>query len=248
MKSLLKRALQHTPYRVVRFGSGHRFQAIEDVMSNLAHRGYQPSCVIDSGAHMGEFSRLVRRIWPGTFLHMIEPQLSCRPALDEIACAGGSVVHATAIGDSVGVLHLAANPDNPSTGAHVLSGLQENSAASAAAVIEVPVTTLDALFSDPRHIGNPCLLKLDLQGYELHALRGARNVLNAVDVVLTEVSFFAQAYEPSIAALVSFLDAHGFDLHDIAALTGRRRDNRAHQGDFLFVKRDSALASDTGWS
>ena len=248
MKSLLKRALQRTPYRVVRFGSGHRFQAIEDVMSNLAHRGYQPACVIDGGAHMGEFSRRVRRIWPGAMVHMIEPQLSCRPALDEIACEWGFVVHTTALGDTVGLLHLAADPESPSTGAHVLPGLQERSAVPAAGVIEVPVTTLDALFSDTRHLGTPCLLKLDLQGYELHALRGAQNVLNAVDVVLAEVSFFAQAYEPSIAALVSLLDAHGFDLHDIAALTGRRRDNRAHQGDFLFVKRDSALASDTGWS
>lgn len=62
-----------------------------------------------------------------------------------------------------------------------------------------------------------------------------------------EVSFFAQAYEPSIEALVRFLDERGFALYDIAALAARRRDNRAHQGDLLFVRRDSPLMADTAW-
>jgi hypothetical protein len=65
--------------------------------------------------------------------------------------------------------------------------------------------------------------------------------------VLTEVSFYAQAYEPTIAELVSFLDQNGFELHDVAALTARQRDNRLHQGDFLFVRKDSALAGDKRW-
>lgn len=73
-------------------------------------------------------------------------------------------------------------------------------------------------------------------------------MLTKIDAVLAEVSFYAQAYEPPIESLVSFFDQHGFVLHDIAALTGRRRDNRAHQADFLFVKQDSLIASDTAWS
>jgi hypothetical protein len=35
---------------------------------------------------------------------------------------------------------------------------------------------------------------------------------------------------------------------DIATLGARRLDNRAHQGDFLFVRRDSPLMADTAWS
>ena len=92
-----------------------------------------------------------------------------------------------------------------------------------------------------------CLLKLDLQGWELEALKGTKGILDRIEVILTEVSFFVQAYEPSIEELVYFLNEQGFALYDIAALGARPRDNRAHQGDFVFVRRDSPLMADTAW-
>jgi FkbM family methyltransferase len=248
VKSLLKQALSRTPYRIVRFGGGNRFQAIEDVLINLLERGYQPSSVVDGGANTGEFTRLARRIWPATRIHMIEPQPSCRQALTALAQEQCAVFHATAIGDTNGVVRLAANPHETSTGAHILPDVDAAVSSAAVRAIDVPMTTLDALLGDALQPDRPCLLKLDLQGYELHALKGARSLLRAIDAVLTEVSFFAQSYEPSITELVVFLDAHGFELHDIAAVAGRRRDNRARQGDFLFVRRGSMLASDTLWS
>jgi hypothetical protein len=69
-----------------------------------------------------------------------------------------------------------------------------------------------------------------------------------VEVVLIEVSFFAQAYEPSIATLVGFLDQKGFDLHDVASVSGRTRDNRARQADLVFVNRSSDLCRDASWA
>ncbi len=83
--------------------------------------------------------------------------------------------------------------------------------------------------------------------YELHALRGGVTFLQAAEVILTEVSFFAQAYEPPIAALVSFLSDNGFQLYDIASLSGRSRDNRLRQGDFIFVRIGSQLLKDGHW-
>jgi hypothetical protein len=47
---------------------------------------------------------------------------------------------------------------------------------------------------------------------------------------------------------MNFLNEHDFELYDIASITGRSRDNRARQGDFIFVKKGSVLASDCGWS
>lgn len=70
------------------------------------------------------------------------------------------------------------------------------------------------------------LLELDLPGFELHALRGAAASLLRFDVILTEVSFFSQAYEPTISNLIVFLFEHGFELYDIASLSARRRDDR----------------------
>ena len=71
--------------------------------------------------------------------------------------------------------------------------------------------------------------------------------LQAAEVILTEVSFFAQAYEPPIATLISFLGDSEFQLYDIASLSGRSRDNRLHQGDFIFVRTGSQLLEDGHW-
>jgi hypothetical protein len=70
-------------------------------------------------------------------------------------------------------------------------------------------------------------------------------MLRSVEVILMEVSLFAQAYESSIADVISFLGENEFE--HIAALSGRARDNRLKQSDFIFVRRDSPLATDKAW-
>lgn len=123
----------------------------------------------------------------------------------------------------------------------------EDRGASDDGTIDVAVLALrDILESPPAPLG-ATFVKPDLQGYELRALEGAGAALANVDVVLTEASFYPQAYEPSIARLVAFFDSHHFDLHDIGALAARRRDGRAHQTDLFFVRRESQLTQDKNW-
>lgn len=243
MKKALKYLLSRTPYRISRCGSINRFQGQEDTFANLVYRGYEPDIIIDCGANTGAFSVMARRYWPAAHLHIVEPQPGCRPALDLVAKRGNVSIHHVALGDERGTLVLAAQPDSTSTGAHVLLDKPHADHAT----ISVDCVTLDDLVAPFLTPSNRALLKLDLQGYELHALRGAPISLRSIEVVLTEVSFFAQAYEPPLAELIAFMDRHEFELHDIVALSGRRRDGRAHQGDFLFVKQSSALASDRSW-
>jgi FkbM family methyltransferase len=244
IKAILKRALQNSPFRVIRRGLGNRFQAIDDLLANLNRRRFSPSYVIDGGANVGEFSKLARRIWPDAVVHMIEPQQSCRPALEELCRGSRFKMHMVALGDKTGAISLAADSETTSTGAHII----ENLAAATGPIIEVPVVTLDDLFLSELITVGPILLKMDLQGYELHALRGGSRSLQLIDAILMEVSFYAQAYEPSVSTLVRFMDESGFELHDIGALSGRSRDSRAHQADFLFVKRGTLLAQDTSWA
>jgi hypothetical protein len=129
------------------------------------------------------------------------------------------------------------------TGAFISSGLAQSQSLQS---VIVPAATLDHLLERPA-IGAPVLMKLDLQGYELHALAGSERTLAKTEVILTEVSFFAQRYEPTILELMTWLDRKGFVLYGVAALSARARDGRARQGDLIFVRRTSALAADTAW-
>jgi hypothetical protein len=76
--------------------------------------------------------------------------------------------------------------------------------------------------------GDRVVLKMDLQGYELHAFARRVYASLSIEVILTGASFYSQAYEPAIIDLMTFLDAGGFQLYDIGTIAGRRRDNRAN--------------------
>lgn len=239
MKQIIKAILAQTPYRVVRDKGANRFQAIEVALRGMRDRGFSPSLVIDAGAHLGSFSLAARQIFPAAGFHLVEPQPACIQPLRAVCVRAGFTLHECALADREGSVDLS-RADTPNTGVHVrLDGGGET--------VSVPARTLDGLFADVVSRDSRALLKLDLQGYELHALRGATNVLPHIEAVLTEVSFFAQAYEPSIAELLAFLNDAGFELYDVAALAGRTRDNRLRQGDFVFVRKGSELLKDGHW-
>jgi len=244
MKAIFKALLRQTPYRVIRGGSNNRFDAIEDVLNGLRSRGFSPTIIIDGGANIGNFTLQVKRFFPRATVHLIEPQPACYEALAKFSPENGFYVHRYALVSSSGRIrniHLAIDPNAVTTGAHITFEKDAHS-------IEVPTVTVDELLANHIKSGNEYFIKLDLQGFELEALAGAENTLKKTEVILTEVSFYAQAYEPPIENLIRFLDERGFSLYDVASLYGRPRDGRARQGDFVFVRRDSPLMADRGWS
>jgi FkbM family methyltransferase len=240
MKGLIKQLLAYTPYRIVRSRGANRFQAIDTALGGLKERRFSPTVIIDAGAHLGWFSLTAKKYFPSAICHLIEPQPACAAKLKEFADNAGFVFHPLAVGERPGTVEMNKS-DLPNTGAQVKLAPDEGT-------IAVPATTLDVLFDKKLNVSDRALLKMDLQGYELHALRGAEMILPRIEVILTEVSFFGQAYEPSILELAAFLEAHGFELYDIASLMGRSRDNRLCQGDFIFVRKDSQLAQDKRWN
>ena len=78
--------------------------------------------------------------------------------------------------------------------------------------IEVDMTTLDTLVkTEDISIENYNMLNIDVQGYELEVLNGAKDVLHHIDCVYTEVNR-AEVYEgcPMVSEIDDFLSEHGF--------------------------------------
>ena len=244
MKALLKRLVEKSPYRIIRARVRNRFFAQQEVLTALARRGYRPQRIVDGGAHVGDFARMARSVFADAVIDLIEPQAACQAALRDLAGSmPDCVLHQVAIGRAPGTLMMACDPAAPSTGAHI----QPDTDGPSGTVQTVTVATLDSILSGIGH-DDRVFLKLDLQGWELEALQGAAAALIAIEVILIEVSFYAQAYEPPVATLIAFLSDHGFVLHNIASLMGRERDDRAHQADFLFVRAGSPLDADRSWA
>lgn len=244
LKSIGRRVLAHTPFRITR-SPPNRFDAIEHCLHRLARSSFSPSIVIDAGAHQGGFAKLAHDAFPFAAIHMIEPQPVCAPILQKLSEKPGHYFYPVAVTSQVGRVRMVVNEAHRipgDTGAHIAWPENEHQAN-----LDVPGTTLDELFLSRCGTSDRILLKLDLQGHEMLALRGASRLLPHVDVVLLEISFFQQVGEPTVPALIQFFDTSGFDLFDIAALSGRTRDDRLRQGDAVFVRRETALWRDKAW-
>lgn len=235
--SLVKRLMALTPYRVSRRRE-NRFDATHSCLLHLRELGYAPRLIIDGGAHLGSFAEAAHAAFPEAEIHLIEPQPACRAPLEALTRQRGWFLHPCALSDRTGTVRMACGA-SPSTGAYVTT--------SGEAAVDVPAATIDSLLGARLAPAHHALLKLDLQGHELRALRGAEASLPKIDVALVEVSFF-QPGAPTIPEIVGFFDEKGFDLFDIVGLAGRTRDGRLRQGDFVFARRGSSLLADNSWA
>lgn len=98
-------------------------------------------------------------------------------------------------------------------------------------LVEVVVQRLDDVVDAPVDA-----LKLDVQGFELHVLKGASRVLGQAKALVVELAF-VQMYEgaPLAQEVIDFLDAFGFRPHGYFD-ERRDDDNRLLSADALFVR------------
>jgi len=197
--------------------------------------------VYDLGANVGTWTALARTIFPGARIEAFEPlpghaddfALRTRgwPAVNLHRVALGSEpaeaeMDVTSYSDAASLLPLA-------------KASRDYFGLAPGARVRVPVVRLDD-WSVTHQLPPPDLIKLDLQGYELEALRGAAIVLPHVRYVLTEVSF-AEFYagQPLFTDVAEFLSDRGFHLaalgHNAAASAP------LVQADALFTRARTTL-------
>lgn len=100
--------------------------------------------------------------------------------------------------------------------------------------IDITMTRLDKLFNDESVID---LLKLDLEGYELEALKGAEGILNKVRLIVTEV-WFVEMYckAPYFSDVETYLRNKNFELLNLYNLY-THKDMRLTMGDAVFKNK-----------
>lgn len=209
-------------------------------MRRLAARGWRPAAAIDGGAYKGAWTFEMRRVWPGTPALMVEAQAGLMPNLVGIARMLGENVKAVQalLSDQPGKTVKFYTPqfEGGTTGA----SMYPEQMGLPLSVSEAVTTTLDdlvAAWQGPRFN----FLKLDLQGAETDALRGAPEVLRNVEVIQIELSLVPYNLgAPLLAEMVERLLALGYVLYDLCDLR-RGGDETLYQLDALFVRKDHWL-------
>jgi FkbM family methyltransferase len=190
--------------------------AVRGTMPSLEHEGipfgHDFRTVIDVGASRGQFAAFAADRFPEASIICFEPLDEPADALERVL--GHRVeVHRLALGNEPGTatIHISARDDSSSLLPIGERQVAEFPGTGTAGVAEVSVSTLDDEL--PSGINRPCLLKIDVQGFEAEVLKGAGRVLAEVDEALIECSF-VELYEGQALApaVVEMMEDAGFVL------------------------------------
>lgn len=191
---------------------GLRHKVAAAIEHQGAMRALHIGTLIDVGANIGQFSLLVRTIHPHATIHAFEPLKAM--ANRYAALFNGdplTTLHPVAAGETVGdaEINVSARPDSSSLLA--ISPRQDEifPGTAKAATEKIRVVRVDDLLAD-RDLPGPILIKLDVQGFELAALKGMQQLVDRAAHVYVEVSF-VELYEgqPLAAEIIAWLADRG---------------------------------------
>ena len=222
---LSKRLLQALFRHRVLAGAEHRNVLSRDLGS-----------VVDIGANRGQFALAARQWAPKARVISFEPLPEVAAIFRRVFSDDPAVkLHVTAIGDKAEkkTIHLSARDDSSSL--LEIGEAQSNHFPGTHEVgtLDVEVGTLDQFLSG-EEILRPAMLKLDVQGFELQALAGCRNLIGNFDYVYCECSFVELYKGQKLAGeVIRYLGELGFSLSGIYN-PSYDRDGNCIQADLLF--------------
>ncbi len=231
MRDLLRKAINGT---LAEFGYElRRKHTSEGVLGPIQFR-----TIIDGGANVGEYSADMRAQYPDAEIFAFEPTPKLFEGIRKRFADDRKITcYPQALGERKGkaVFHVTADTVSSS-----LLEQADPAARSASEAIEVEVAALDDWAGD-RVLARPVRLKLDIEGNELAALRGAARLLSQVDFVELETTFRnARQGQPSLRELLNFMHEHQFELVDIYPGILDAATGRSDWADVLFAKKTSS--------
>lgn len=208
--------------------------------------GLSPKVILDGGAFKGLWTQQAAGIFPGAQFILVEPNPHIREYIRQNTSeiTPPPIFCEAALGEKEGrsLLNLwqAADQD---AGASLLDHIQGPSTTK----LEVKLETIDHI-AEQNGLSID-LLKLDLQGGELAALRGAVEALKTVELAVIEFSCLTAYIDRTTPRnLIDLMYDNDFCLYDVVGLTDRPYDDALMGGDFFFVKNSSVLRAHKAWS
>lgn len=183
-------------------------------------KGHSVTGILDAGASRGHISRRLLNKFPAADVYAFEPQPMYREELLAYAKRQRRFhPQFKALSDQEGTarLHVMASAGNTSL-LNPLETLRQVDPAGSEVkeTIEVPAVTIDQWARDSGNLSIQ-LMKFDIQGYELNALRGAVKMLADSTLAVYSEIWFNPVYEGGALAgdIDAFLRAQGFVLYDL---------------------------------
>lgn len=228
--------LRVAPYRAALFRHG----VAAAVEHGQALEALTLRTVVDVGANRGQFALFALHSYPAARIISLEPLAVPAARFRRVFAKERRVtLHHAALGPEAGqsTMHVSGHDDSSSllpitaTQGRLFRGTDE---VRTETVRTAPLSE----FLDAGSIEEPALLKLDVQGYELEALRACGELLDKFAYVCAEGSFM-ELYQGQVLAddLIAWLREHGYELvRSYGAVSDEH--GQTIQADMLFKRSD----------
>lgn len=200
--------------------------------------GLQLDTVVDIGANRGQFALCIRHLYPEARIFSFEPLHGAASTFRRTFSGDRRVTlvnKAVAAESGSALLHVS-QWDASSSLLPIGQAQRDNFPFMKESRLEAVETARLSDCIDAGSVKGRALLKLDVQGFELTALRGCEDLLDRFDFVYIEASFVELYVGQALASdILSFLLSRGFKVTCVANLS-RGRMQRPIQADFLFSR------------
>jgi FkbM family methyltransferase len=157
-------------------GSGAGWDLEEEVDAAIQTISNKNPIVFDVGANVGKWSQLFSQKVPQAKIFMFEPSPGSQTKIQSLNIPSAKLIP-YAVGELAGVLSYYSSSETDASGSlHVRKDTPFQHLQYAPS--EVPVTTLDEVI-ESHAVGRIDFMKMDIEGHELFALRGASRSLKA---------------------------------------------------------------------
>jgi len=204
--------------------------------------------IFDVGAYIGEVTKIYREIFPNSTIYCFEPFPDSFQKLERLSVNKFIRPHQIAVSDDFNKTKLYVNADitcnsffpRPRNGTKYYSRKAEN-----LGEIEVETTTIDN-FCNKENIAKIDILKLDVEGAEKKALKGASDKLlkHAISLIYTEVMFTTH-YEGGCMfhELAGFLEQYSYTLLNFYNLK-KAKNGQLRWGNAIFLSPQARAKAD----
>lgn len=151
--------------------------------------GVKSPVIFDVGANIGEYSKMVRELFPESHIYSFEPHPVTFLKLKESEKEYKLNIYNTGMGEFLKEMELFDyKSEDGSPRASLYKDVIERQYNSSSVAHKVNISTID-IFSENNNIENIDLLKIDVEGNELSVLRGAKNMVKENKIKIIQFEF-----------------------------------------------------------
>jgi len=218
---------------------------IQTFLEDIKIRGMNCKYILDVGANVTDWSKMAKAIFPEAVFFLIEPLVELQSYLDRFCVdSPGSKYFLSGAGSKEEFLQLTVSDYLPESNFVISPEEYDNPTFKRR---EIKVVTIDSLI-EKNEIKIPDLVKLDIQGFELEALKGASKIFGVTEIIIVEVSLFKYHYKtPTFEEIIGFMGEKGYDVYDFAGFLRRPYDGALGQVDICFANKNGFLKSSNEW-